>query len=68
MATIEHPTLTPSVVEPMLTYQEAADVLKIGLTKVKQLCKDGDLKAVNVGRQRRVRARDLQAYIDNLGR
>lgn len=57
----------PSV-EQMLTYREAADVLKIGLTTVKKLCKDGDLTAVNVGRQVRIRARDLQTYIDNLGR
>lgn len=69
MTTIELPVPTaPPVVEPMLTYGDVAEALKVSPSTVKKLCKDGDLKAVNVGRQVRIRARDLQTYIDGLDR
>lgn len=57
----------PSV-EQMLTREQVAEHLDISVSTVKKLNKDGLLIAVNVGRQVRIRARDLQTYIDNLGR
>lgn len=55
-------------VETMLTREQVAEHLNIGVSTVKNLVKAGELTAVNVGRLVRVRARDLQKYIDGLGR
>lgn len=51
-------------VEPMLTYGEAAKILRLGETRVKQLCYDGELPRVKVGGSVRIRASDLRAYIE----
>jgi excisionase family DNA binding protein len=68
MATIELQAGAAPGVEQMLTREQVAEHLDVSVSTVKKLCKDGDLRAVNVGRQVRIRASDFQTYIDNLGR
>ncbi len=68
MATIEIPAPVAPGVEVMLTREQVAEHLGIGVSTVKNLVRAGDLTAVNVGRLVRIRARDLQKYIDGLGR
>jgi excisionase family DNA binding protein len=53
-------------VETLLTHQDVARYLNVGLTKAKELCLTGQIKTIRIGGNVRVRARDLQAYIDSL--
>jgi len=50
----------------MFSYAEAGEVLDVGVTVVKQLVKDGHLRAVKVGGSVKIRDFDLNDYIDNL--
>ncbi|MBM3945574.1 MAG: helix-turn-helix domain-containing protein [SAR202 cluster bacterium] len=53
---------------PLLaTLGEAARSLGLGLTKVKELVAKGELRSVKLGRARRVRWTDLEAYVERLG-
>lgn len=52
----------------LLTTDSAADLLALSERKVRQLIAEGELPAVSVGRARRIRACDLAAYVDRLGR
>jgi len=52
--------------DELLTVEQAADILKIGRTKVYELITAGDLRTVTIGRCRRIRRSDLQAYIAQL--
>jgi excisionase family DNA binding protein len=52
-------------VDQVLTYEQVADALQIGLTKAKELCASGAIKKIKIGRHVRVRARDLEAYLDS---
>jgi excisionase family DNA binding protein len=52
--------------DELLTVEQAADILKIGRTKVYELISGGELRTVTIGRCRRIRRSDLQAYIAQL--
>lgn len=49
----------------LLTAAEVADQLRVSTMTVYRLIRRGELPAVRVGRNYRVRARDLDAYLDN---
>lgn len=51
---------------PILTKQETAKVLRVGLTKLGALTKSGALTAVKVGGSVRYRRTDVEMYIDQL--
>ncbi len=46
--------------------EEAAEALSIGRSTVYELMAEGALRYVMRGRSRRIRRRDLEAYVDNL--
>lgn len=53
-------------IDRLYDVRQAAQVLGIGRTNVYKLLKDGHLPSVRVGRLRRIRRSDLDAYIDGL--
>jgi excisionase family DNA binding protein len=50
----------------LLTVEDAANVLQIGRTRVFGLIANGILASVKIGRSRRIRRRDLEAYVASL--
>ena len=48
------------------TIQEFGHLYKLGRTKIWQLIKDGQLKAVSVGSKRLIRADDAEAWLASL--
>lgn len=48
----------------LLTPEEAARVLRIGRSKLYQLLADKELTSIKIGRSRRVRPADIDAYIE----
>ncbi|MFF8938737.1 helix-turn-helix domain-containing protein [Streptomyces paradoxus] len=46
--------------------KEAAEALAIGRSTVYELMADGSLKYIKLGRTRRIRRVDLEAYVANL--
>ncbi|WP_413758371.1 helix-turn-helix domain-containing protein [Streptomyces sp. MMBL 11-3] len=50
----------------LYTPEEAATVLRFGRSTVYELMAAGELKFVKRGRSRRIRRRDLEAFVDNL--
>jgi excisionase family DNA binding protein len=53
-------------VRRLLTYRQTADRLGVGERTVRSLVKRGDLRAVAIGRSRRVDVQDADAYVDSL--
>lgn len=49
--------------QTLLTAAEVADALRVSTMTVYRLIRSGDLPAVRVGRNYRVRAHDLDAYL-----
>jgi excisionase family DNA binding protein len=49
----------------MLTIPEVRELLNQGLTKVKQLIRDGDLPSAKLGRSRRVRRAAVDQYLED---
>lgn len=50
--------------EPLLTAAEVADELRVSTMTVYRLVRRGELPAVRVGRNYRIRRRDLTAYLE----
>lgn len=50
----------------LLTTEEAASALGIGITKAKSLIRDGDLHSVKIGRLRRIMVVSLEEYVQRL--
>lgn len=50
--------------ERLLTAAEVADTLRVSTMTIYRLIRRGELPAVRVGRNYRVRERDLSAYLD----
>lgn len=46
-----------------LTPKEVAELLKLSLSMVYKLLREGDLPHVRIGRSRRIRREDLEKYI-----
>lgn len=44
--------------------EQAAAVLDIGITKLKELLRSGEIHSIRIGRSRRITRSSLQAYID----
>ena len=57
---------TPPKVVMLLSRQEAADALSIGVTKLDALLDDETIPCVRIGTRRLVRVTDLQAFVDSL--
>lgn len=49
---------------PFWTTHEIAELLKIGEATVRNYIHDGELRAVRLGREFRVAARDLEAFLN----
>jgi excisionase family DNA binding protein len=52
--------------ELMLTVHETAQALKFGLTKTRELIRDGVIPSVKVDGLRRIRVTDLEEYVNGL--
>lgn len=50
--------------DTLLTAAEVADQLRVSTMTIYRLIRSGELPAVRVGRNYRVRQRDLDAYLD----
>ncbi len=50
--------------DPLLTAADVADELRVSTMTVYRLVRRGDLPAVRVGRNYRIRRRDLTAYLE----
>lgn len=50
----------------LLTVEEVAEVLNVGVRTVRRLTDAGDLPSITVGRSRRIHADDLNDYLDDL--
>lgn len=50
--------------KPMLTVHEIADLLKMRESTVRAWIRDGDLRAIKMGRDWRVAVKDLEAFMD----
>lgn len=55
---------TPGMSERLLTAAEVADQLRVSTMTIYRLIRSGELPAVRVGRNYRVRAGDLDAYLE----
>ena len=56
---------TASMTDQLLTAAEVADELRVSTMTVYRLIKSGELAAVRVGRNYRVRRSDLDAYLES---
>jgi len=50
--------------DQLLTLQQVADRLQVSISTVRRLVDAGELRAVRIGRNLRVRPEDLAAYIE----
>jgi excisionase family DNA binding protein len=50
--------------ETFLTVQEVADLMRVSTMTVYRLIKSGDLRATRVGRSYRLRAGEVDSYLD----
>ncbi len=50
--------------QKLMTVKEVADILRVSNMTVYRLFKSGNLPAVRVGKNYRVKANDVQTYID----
>ena len=55
----------PVMTDPLLTAAEVADELRVSTMTVYRLIKGGELPAVRVGRNYRVRRSDLDSYLES---
>ncbi len=61
------PTLNSEPTEPLLlTVDDAALLLSISRSRVFELCRDGKLRSVKLGKRRLVPRQCLTAYVDEL--
>lgn len=58
------PGYTPDMTETLLTAAEVADRLRVSTMTVYRLIRGGELPAVRVGRNYRVRTGDLERYLE----
>ena len=49
---------------PLLTVLQVANLLNIGRTLIYKLIEQGELPSVKIGKTRRLRPKDVDAYID----
>lgn len=51
------------LIRQFLTVKDVAELLKVGEVAVRNWIKDGDLRAVNVGREWRIAPKDLEEFL-----
>jgi excisionase family DNA binding protein len=51
--------------KPLLTLQETADLLKLSEATLRGLIKDGDVRAIRIGREWRIAVRDLEDFLNS---
>ena len=62
-------TPTPITLPPLLlTMPQAAKALAVSVRTLYHLAADGQIRIVHIGRAARVKAEDVQTYVDLLGR
>ena len=59
------PTSSSNEISRLLTVAEVAEVMRVSRMTVYRLIRRGDLQAVRVGRNYRVRESDLSSYLDS---
>jgi excisionase family DNA binding protein len=59
-----YPLSSDAALTPLMTYQDAADVLGVSLATLKRLVRDGDLPVVRFRGCARLRPDDLARFID----
>ena len=57
----------PDVGSPLLTTEEVIDYLRVNARTVYRLIRSGDLPAVRIGHQWRIRRKDLERWLDGGG-
>jgi len=50
--------------EPYLTVREVAELLKVGETTVRRWIKEGEMRAIDIGKGWRIGADDLDAFLE----
>ncbi|UUX50585.1 helix-turn-helix domain-containing protein [Nisaea acidiphila] len=50
--------------KPLLTIHEVSDLLKMKESTVRNWIRDGELRAIKMGRDWRVAVKDLEAYLN----
>ena len=67
---VEHETRSDRVLAPMkllLTITEASQVLAISRSKLYELLNSGNLPSVHIGRSRRIRMKDIEEFVNDVG-
>jgi excisionase family DNA binding protein len=60
---VERQKLAGAIVSPLLTYQEAANYLRISLATIDRMVRAGEISSVLIRGRRLFRIRDLDDYI-----
>ncbi len=50
--------------KPLLTTRETADLLKVSEAAVRNLIRDGDIRAIQFARSWRIAVKDLEAFLN----
>jgi excisionase family DNA binding protein len=50
---------------PFLTVKQVADLLSVGEVTVRHWIKDGELRAIDIGREWRIAPRDLEQFVEH---
>ncbi|MDO8423372.1 MAG: helix-turn-helix domain-containing protein [Parvibaculum sp.] len=50
--------------KPLLTTQETADLLKVSEATVRNLIREGDIRAIQFARSWRIAVKDLEAFLN----
>lgn len=56
-----------AIAPSLLTIEDVSRALRLGRSKVYVLVSTGEIPSVRIGGSRRIRTRDLDAYVERLG-
>ena len=59
-------SIMPSMLKPLLTCKEVAEVLKVSRSRAYRIMGRGDFPVLHIGKLRRVRPEDVDRYIHNI--
>jgi excisionase family DNA binding protein len=60
---VERQKLSDAIISPLMTYQEAANYLRISLATIDRMVRAGEISSVLIRGRRLFRIRDLDEYI-----
>jgi excisionase family DNA binding protein len=60
---VERQKLSSAIMSPLMTYQEAANYLRISLATIDRMVRAGEISSVLIRGRRLFRIRDLDEYI-----